>query len=214
MQPKSGCVLFRFLGEVKLYQKLALKITDRFIQKNVISKDDREVYSYGYEILLSSVVYIGIMLAISIAFGEFFTSLIFFIGFYIYRKVAGGYHADTYFKCHLLFALNQLLFIVIIKFVHIPDFIIFNTSAAVIVCLITFLLAPIDNENKPFTENECIRYRRLSRVYTLLLLPVIVGMSFLPDVGRFVFCFCIGLLSANISLLYAYCERRVKNEKG
>ena len=98
-----------------MYKKIAKIITDSFILKGIIKKEDKEIYEYSYEVLISQAVYIFIMLFISILFKAFFETLVFFIGFYICRSLTGGYHASNYIKCHLLFALNQIAFLLLLQ---------------------------------------------------------------------------------------------------
>ena len=90
-----------------MYKKIAKIITDSFILKGIIKKEDKEIYEYSYEVLISQAVYIFIMLFISILFKAFFETLVFFIGFYICRSLTGGYHASNYIKCHLLFIITK-----------------------------------------------------------------------------------------------------------
>lgn len=45
-----------------MYEKIAKKITDSFIRKNIIKKEDKEIYEYSYEVLISQTVYFFIML--------------------------------------------------------------------------------------------------------------------------------------------------------
>ena len=55
-----------------MYKKIAKIITDSFILKGIIKKEDKEIYEYSYEVLISQAVYIFIMLFISILFKAFF----------------------------------------------------------------------------------------------------------------------------------------------
>lgn len=198
-----------------MYTKLANSITDFFVQHQIIPKSERDNYAFGYEVLISETVYVFIMLVISLAFSAFVESLLFFIGFFVFRKLAGGYHAATYLRCHIIFALNQIACLILLSFI--PSFLysyIFLTLA-VLLPVITFISAPIDNENKPFNTKEYKRYKKLSRIFIIIFSFFNVGAVFIFDNlnSRCVFALCIGVLSANISLLYAYIKRRVENEK-
>lgn len=197
----------------RLYEKAAKKITDFFIKKSVIKDSDREVYEYGYELILSQSIYIIIMIAISVIFHALVESLIFFIGFYIYRKIAGGYHANTYLKCHILFAVNQLLFLTVLHLYPASYRYVLILAICIIAVVITFFAAPIDHPNKPFDKKEFQKYKKLSRFFCIALIPFVVIVMCLDKNNIYCFCFSIGILSANMSLLYAYIERRLRNEK-
>lgn len=197
----------------RLYEKAAKKITEFFINKSVIKDTDREIYQYGYELILSQSVYIIIMIAISVIFHALVESLLFFIGFYIYRKIAGGYHANTYLKCHILFAMNQLLFLLVLYTYPASYRYVFIVAICIIALIITFFVAPIDHPNKPFDNKEFKKYKMLSRLFCIALIPLVVIVICLDKNNVFCFCFSFGILSANVSLLYAYIERRLRNEK-
>ena len=94
-----------------MYEKMAKKVTNLFISKGIINSSDRELYEYSYEVTFLQIAYIIIMIIISLIFGAFYESLAFFVGFSLYRKICGGYHAKTYTRCHFLFAANQTLFL-------------------------------------------------------------------------------------------------------
>lgn len=205
------CISF-FIGDL-MYKTLAQKITSFFIQKKIIKEEDKEIYEYGYEVLFSETIYIVIMFIISLVTNTVFESLIFFLGFYMFRKFAGGYHANTYVKCHIIFAINQILFL----------FLLFKTPllyrdllaffSIIITLIITFLYAPIDHPNKPFNSKEFSKYKKQSRTFILISFLIITLIYILNKNNILVFCFSIGVLSAGMSLLYTVLERRLHNEK-
>lgn len=194
-----------------MYETLAMRLTEFFINKNIIKNEDRDIYAYGYEVLISQIVYIVIMLIISLFFGAVFESILFFIGFYLFRKIAGGYHASTYIKCHLIFAINQLLFLLLLIFYPNKYIYIFILVAAIITFVITFICAPLDHPNKKFEPKEFKRYKRLSRGFSVLFMLLVTAICFLDKNNTSFFCFSVGTLSASISLMYAFIERRLRN---
>lgn len=196
-----------------MYAKFAKKITNFFINKSIIDTNDREIYEYGYELILSLSMYILIMLTISLIFNSLIESILFFVGFYLYRKIAGGYHADTYLKCHILFGINQMLFIFTLYMYPSAYRYITIVSVCIINIVITIFAAPIDHPNKPFDVKEFNKYNKLSAVFSILLIPVVLIVMLLDKNNVYCFCFSIGVLSANMSLLYAFVERRSQNEK-
>ena len=99
-----------------MYAQLAKRITNVFVNKGSIKNADFDVYAYGFQIMLSSISYALIFILISIVTNTLFESLIFFVGFYVVRSFCGGYHASTYLRCHILFAVNHLVFIGLIRY--------------------------------------------------------------------------------------------------
>lgn len=213
-----GGVQDRFLyhivfEEKKLYKKTAKTITNFFINHSIVKESDRNVYEYGYEVFLSQFVYILIMIIISLIFKALIESMVFFLGFYLYRKFSGGYHADTYFKCHILFAINQTVFLCLLNFYPLLCRYLFVIFASIVTSVITFLLSPVDHPNKLFDESEFKKYKKQSRLFCVLFILITLIFMIVAGNNKYYFCFSVGVLSASISLLYAYIERRAKNGK-
>ena len=62
----------------------------------------KEVYIYGIEIILSTLIEMVTILLLAALFSEITEGLIFIGGFFFLRIFSGGYHADTYRKCFLV----------------------------------------------------------------------------------------------------------------
>lgn len=136
---------------------LARLITEFFIRYGVIDKDDQEIYQYGNEIVISTVFDFLILFGFGLLFKDVINVFLFWIAFFILRKFGGGYHADTYLRCKIVFSIN--IFIVLIM-MHYEEYI-YNiylmVSLTLLSCLVIFLFAPIENKNKPLSESEIKR---------------------------------------------------------
>jgi len=188
-------------GSVFLYKEIALSATNHFINKGVIDESKRVVYQYGFEVLFSTLVYSFIFVATALISETLIKSVVFWLGFFIIRKTSGGYHCNTYFSCHLLFLVNHLLFIVVIK--TIPYSFISTLSIILFVLSFVFILifAPVDNYNKPFIKTERKRFRKMSIVYAIVLLIFCVTNSIVLHLDTIAICLSIGSFSAAVSLI-------------
>ena len=196
-----------------MYEKMAKKITNLFIIKKIIDSSDREVYEYGYEVMFSQISYTIIMIIISLIFGAFYESLAFFVGFSLYRKICGGYHAKTYTRCHLIFATNQILFLLSLIFVPNQFCYILTGVGLITAIVLDILIAPIDHKNKPFNDKEYKKFKRQSIILSIGLCVLCIFIFLLNKNNVFYFSFSVGCFSASISLLYAFLERRENDEK-
>ena len=196
-----------------MYEELSKRITAFFIRKGIISNEKREIYEYSYEVLLSELACTLLILGIAIVSKMIMPSLFFFIGFFICRKIVGGYHASSYAKCHSLFLLNQISLILMVLYV--PENIrwIFLLCMMSISILLIFIFAPMDHPNKPFNKQEYTKYKFQSRILILVLLLLSTIMVLINKNNMYYFCFSIGIFSASMSLLFSFVERRVTNEK-
>ena len=175
--------------------------TNYYIKRGIINESKHDVYCYGFEVFLSTLVYTIIFIVTAIISKTLVQSLLFWLGFFIIRKICGGYHAKTYWSCHLIFFTNHIIFIVLYK--HLPGslFNLLSLVCLLISSILIFLFAPIAPPNKPFIKNERGRFRKYSCVYSVLLLLLLLLKLFIPVVNNNTFSFSIGSFSAAIALL-------------
>lgn len=142
----------------------------RILLKNkIIEAEDNEVYQYGFEMILSTIVMFLIVLVFGLLLGEMISSFAFFILFALIRSSSGGYHADTYFKCNFMYAINLIIVLLSVKFA--PPF--YNISSHIMFLLIYFLtvyqFSPIENINKPLDNAQKKKHKALCIIYGLIL---------------------------------------------
>jgi len=187
-----------------LYKKLAAILTDKFIKTDVIEEQQREVYLYGFEMLISNIVYVFVFLILAILTQTILCSLLFGISFFITRSIAGGYHAATYSMCHLLSLLNQVLFILLVTLLSQELHPVASVVSILMSSGILLIFAPIDHPNKPFIKTERKRFRRMCCVYAYVI-PVIVTalVLFATQLSTYILSFSLGIFSAAFALLSA-----------
>lgn len=166
------------------------------------------VYRYGFEVLFSTIVYTLIFIIIAVISDSFLPSLFFWLGFFLVRKLCGGYHAKTYLKCHLLFALNHLAFVALLRYVSLTKNPIFMSIGLLVCSVIIFIFAPVDHPNKPFKGDEYKKFRIKSRLYCIIvvLASVITYLNQIPY-NTVLFGYMFGTVSATVSLLSAKTQK-------
>ena len=142
---------------------IAEHITQKLIASSVIEESDRELYSYGFFLLLSSVLYLIVAAIFGSAFGILWESIVFYFLFSILREYAGGIHAKTEHGCMLSTILALLLSIIGIRKMMQAEL---STAAMVFLivgCAAVFLFSPLDVPEKPLSAKDWRHYRRISR---------------------------------------------------
>ena len=86
----------------KVSSKLAKRIADGSERRK------EAVYTYGIEIILSTMIGISSILIVSGLLHEFKLGVIFLLVFAPLRVFTGGYHAVTYFRCFLISNISYL----------------------------------------------------------------------------------------------------------
>lgn len=191
--------------------KLSRIIADFFIRQKVVPEDQREVYEYGFELSISSVIGILIVLAIGLVSNRFWESVVFYIVFCFTRLFTGGYHASTYLRCKVTFAGALVAVLVVdwlIKGIEDYYWFILYLYSLVVVCQ----FAPVENPNKELTERQKVKCKVISIVAMAVWLAVMFLFRVLDSELYHIVAltlFCV----ANLMLLGNHKERRKENEK-
>ena len=77
------------------------KISSFFIKKNRIKEEEREIYEYSFEILLSTVANFAMVLIILLIAKVFVITIFYTAGFMIIRRNAGGF-VNKHWSCMLV----------------------------------------------------------------------------------------------------------------
>ena len=161
---------------IEITEKLCHSIVDFFIKEKIFSEEQRDIYQYGFELCVSSVISIAVVLAIGIISGKFLESVVFYIVFCFTRLFGGGFHAPTYLLCKITF-ISVLLAVLALDWLlgDIADFywyILYFYSLIIVCCL-----APVENHNKPLTEREKVRNRIFCIIEMVIWLAVMLLLS-------------------------------------
>lgn len=166
------------------------KITNFFAEKGYIDSSMIDVYRYGFEIIVSSVLGMFAVIIIGIALSSAIESILFLICLIFLRRYTGGYHASSYLKCNLTLVCSYILslvfysglkdkkdiFIVLIAIMFLPSF------------YVIIKYSPVENIHKSITYEEKKTYKINSVVLFLIYYMFsIILTSININLGMFVF---------------------------
>jgi len=160
-------------GDVMLIDKISKAVSQKMLDASVISIEDKDIYYYGLQLIVSTIIKgMGLMI-IAILFDKAIEALIFIGAFGILRINAGGFHLDTYFKCFVVTSASMMLCIWIgsITPLQLVPYII--ACALVITVLLVFRYAPVDNPNRPLSAREHRKFR-IRSIYTIMIMVIII----------------------------------------
>nr|WP_318686391.1 accessory gene regulator B family protein [uncultured Acetatifactor sp.] len=144
-------------------------------QKSIIDKDSMELCAYGIQITMANLFNFMIAFGIGLVTDSLMEIALFYTVFISLRFFCGGYHAKSYRGCFSLFAGTCLLYLImqktILEYGKHDALLLAGASIFLGVCI--FVMAPIENENRPFAEEERSRFR--IRSIWLYLIWVAVG---------------------------------------
>ena len=186
-------------------------IVDNLVRNKKIEIEQASVYQYGYEILISSCITCAIAVGLGFAMKCLFAAIIYFIMFALLRSICGGYHAKTYLKCNTIYAFTT--FTVLIAFKYVPD----DKVTACHYCflalsvIITYIYAPVENENKPLTEAQK-KYFRIFGTAAVVLLALTSCVLKMISMGSYSILIDATLLVVAISMFVTEPSRGVKKD--
>lgn len=99
-----------------MIHNLSQKLTTTFIHHRIIEAEDREIYIYSFELLLSAVINLAVVVLLICLTGQVWGGVGFVLSFIILRQSAGGYHASSHFFCILSFTVIFSVFLAVIIF--------------------------------------------------------------------------------------------------
>lgn len=144
------------------------------IREGAVEAKEKELYKYGYQLLLgrgSSFIFAA---ALSLILGTFFEMLLFLGVFILIRQYAGGYHMESPVKCicfSVLLVLGAGIFIKHTDFIQSSIFWRILWGAGIVAIVV---LSPVGTKNKPLDALERKVYRK--RTYIILGLELLVSI--------------------------------------
>lgn len=149
---------------------MAEKLSLCFVRQKIIKEEDKNIYYYGCELLIASVLCKLIGFIIGLALGLLAETILFLTVFFLIRLYAGGYHASTHLNCITLFNFVFLTLMLITNFLVQHEYYQFTYIGMVISGGLIFKYAPVEDKNKPLNEVEREKYRKNARSRTLIII--------------------------------------------
>lgn len=186
--------------------KLSHIIAGFFIREEIFPEEQREIYEYGFELSISSVIGIIIVLAIGLISGKLLESVVFYIVFCFTRLYSGGYHAPTQLLCKITFAV-VLLSVLALDWLlaEIVDYYWFILYIYSITIMCEF--APIENPNKKLDDSDKTQSKRKCIIEMAVWLIVMIILYILNN-GLYHIVALSLFFVANLMLLEVHHEGR------
>jgi accessory gene regulator B len=155
-----------------MFTSIAQHITEVLADNKIIDRTKLDIYVYGYEVLLSGIFSFIVAIIMGLLFSQFLAAVIFVSVFILMRSFTGGYHADTYFKCNLIFAINSAAVMILCKFVtEYP--LLYHIIIGIISFSVIAICSPIENIYKPIDGQS----KKSHKITSLILLFVLFTLS-------------------------------------
>lgn len=186
-------------------KKVADLFSEWLVESEIVRKDDRELYAYGFwqgGVLLFNFLTVAV---IGIMADMIWQSVVFTIAYGLLRPVAGGFHARTQRNCYFYSILLLVLALGILRWEQwdaISCMFIVLASGSVV-----FKLAPVEDENKPLDDVEVVVYRHRSRIICGVL-AIAVSVLLLVNEIEMASCIAVSILAASVMLVLGQARNR------
>lgn len=195
-----------------MISRFSSKITDLLIKKAIISSESKELYDYGFFILLSQILYFIIAVIFGIVFSVFLQSIIFYIAFQFIRKYAGGFHASTEGRCEIMSTLSILACIVMIWLSRSYEFSLLLFCISLVTVLVIAVLCPLDTPEKPLSNKELKYFRKISWLILFIIATLIV-VSYIFEWSYIFSPCCMSLILESILIIAGKIKQRTNIKK-
>jgi len=171
---------------------------------------DVEVYAYGAELLISSVLQILTVLILGLIIQRRLETVVFLAGFIPLRVFAGGYHAKTHLRCFLGLLFVYAVFLTVLHIIPLEMIVELSLIFTVVSFFPIWIYAPLEDVNRPIGEIQGKKFRKSSLVVYFVQASIIVTLSILGLIPYIILSFACGQLAVTISLLVADIKNRVQ----
>lgn len=178
---------------------LAKHLVAKLLDNDCASEDEQELYTYGFFLLLSSLMFFIFACLVGAIFGCLLESIIFFSVFQLIRKYAGGFHAPTEKRCTILSTTAIITCNSIIKLSEKYDFKSVLLVVTLVATICIFRFCPLDTPEKPLAEEETKYFQKASWIITTAIVVVILISYFLCFDFLYTPC-CLSILLESILL--------------
>lgn len=179
-------------------EKLSQSVVS-FICRNMQVDDEMaEVYKYGVEITVSSLINFLLILISSLILDDLLAGIVFMTLFILLRSYTGGYHAETYLRCTIAFICTYLATYVIAQAISVVEHNIVITGVALVLAYIPiWIFAPVKNRHKYLSEEKI----RFSRVVSAVVYFLSTLIAMILCVNNIWYGYLLAVTDTSISLL-------------
>ena len=184
-----------------MISKLSTQITQYAISHNIIQPEEYNIYYFAFLSLIERILSWGFILLVGIMSRHSLGTFAFLCSFIPLRIYAGGFHARKYKSCFASSSIAFVLMILIYRlcFINIASPVLLSLLMASYI--ITWGLAPLEDENKPLDASEYSKYQKRTRVI-LSLESIIAIILLLSNTQRQISAFIVmGITMESILLL-------------
>jgi len=151
----------------------AKKVTKSICKSGIIANEDYDLYQYGVEQALIMFINFVSTLLIGLFLNMILQSIVFMISYIPLRSYAGGFHASTPWRCY---GISLFIIAAVLSWLKFVPFLSIGCIVAIIIgSVLCFVLAPVEDKNKPLDEKEQRVFKK--RAYLILIIEICISAA-------------------------------------
>ena len=179
---------------------IAEQITHKLIASSVIEEGDRELYIYGFFLLISKIFFFFVTVIAGLLTGTTVESIIFYVVFMLLRTYAGGIHARTEMSCTVLTTLALIASVMVIKQLETHTSGVISLLMLGIGSLCILVFSPLDTDRKPLDKHEKRQYKTICTVI-LIICVIVAQIAWIHCIKSIFYPVCCGICLESILLM-------------
>lgn len=156
-------------------ERLSIAITNYILKKEVISKEDYEIYLYGFQSFLELFLNLLCSLCIAAFLNMEVECLLFFLLFIPLRSFNGGLHLKSYYSCLIFSCATMTVILLIVKYYSLKAPVSFLLYFVFMVLI--KLTGAVDHPNRPVDTDENQTFTQ--KTDRTLFISFLVALGFL-----------------------------------
>lgn len=166
--------------------RISKAITDYYIKRNYITKEKRDIYVYGFNLIFADIINFSIILITGAVISKFFEGIIFLIVLCGLRRYCGGFHAKTFWLCRISMIVTFIIVLYISELLTKQQgillmIIVINSISIVFISFV----APIENRNKRIssTQRKCNKNKSIMTTAVLSIISILLVVLNVVETG-------------------------------
>lgn len=146
-------------------QSLSLVLAQALGKKLSFNKDQVDVMRYGFEVIIGTFIKITILLSVAYVLNLFSYILVILVTSGIYRLLPGGVHCTSYNRCLIFGIILYFSLAMVAKTLPVPPrpyMLLLLLGLTVFSLLISLKYAPAETENKPISQLDKNKLKKLT----------------------------------------------------
>ncbi|MDD6485174.1 MAG: accessory gene regulator B family protein [Clostridiales bacterium] len=150
--------------------KIAEGITAYYVKKHYIPEDKKDIYCYGFKLILADIINFSIVILLGILLGKVTASILFLLTLCTVRIFSGGFHSKSFWLCRLSMLITFAGVLLVSEVINTTAYDNVIICALNIVCIIIIgILAPVPHPNKRLSDEQKVKNKKKAIIISFVL---------------------------------------------